>query len=102
MLNEIKLLLGLTENDKDELLELLIDAAIEDAIAITGNEDIVDDLPHTIAKMVVFNYNRLGTEGLTSESYSGVKYDYAAKYSDDILSMLDTKSKKRGFVYFLQ
>lgn len=102
MIETIKLLLGLTDTSKDDLLEVLLEGAVEDAIALTGNEDIKDDLPNTIAKMVVFNYNRLGTEGLSSESYSGVKYDYAASYSDDILKMLETKSKKRGFVYFIQ
>ena len=86
---------------KDELLQLLLDGAEEDAIAITGNPDIKDDLPNTIAKMVVYNYNRLGTEGLDSETYSGVRYDYSSSYSDEILEMLNTKSRKKGFVYFV-
>lgn len=39
--------------------------------------------------MVVFRYNRLGTEGLNSESYSGASYNYSDGYPDDIMKALD-------------
>lgn len=101
MLNDIKLLIGLTDDSKDQLLNLLIEGAIEDAIALTGNEDIKNDLPYTIMKMVIYNYNRLGVEGLEQESYSGVSYTYLTDYPEDIIKMLDTKSVKKGRVYFV-
>lgn len=101
MLNDIKLLIGLTDDSKDQLLNLLIEGAIEDAIALTGNEDIKNDLPYTIMKMVIYNYNRLGVEGLEQESYSGVSYTYSTDYPEDIIKMLDTKSAKKGRVYFV-
>ena len=101
MLDKIKMLLSITDDSKDKLLQLLLDGAEEDAIAITGNPDIKYDLPNTLAQMVVYNYNRLGTEGLDSETYSGVRYDYSSSYSDEILEMLNTKSRKKGFVYFV-
>ena len=84
---------------KDDLIEVLIDGAVEDAVAITGNKYIQDELPNTIVKMVVYNYNRLGTEGLENESYSGVTYNYLDGYPQDILNTLN---KKRGRIYFIQ
>lgn len=99
MIEKIKLLLGLTDTSKDELIEVLIEGAVEDAVALTGNKYIQDELPNTIAKMVVYNYNRLGTEGLETESYSGVTYNYSNGYPQDILNTLN---KKRGRVYFIQ
>lgn len=99
MIDKVKLLLGLTDSSKDELIEVLIDGAVEDAVAITGNKYIQDELPNTIVKMVVYNYNRLGTEGLENESYSGVTYNYSNGYPQDILNTLN---KKRGRVYFIQ
>lgn len=99
MIDKVKLLLGLTDSSKDKLIEVLIDGAVEDAVAITGNKYIQDELPNTIAKMVVYNYNRLGTEGLETESYSGVSYNYSNGYPQDILNTLN---KKRGRIYFIQ
>lgn len=99
MIDKVKLLLGLTDSSKDKLIEVLIDGAVEDAVAITGNKYIQDELPNTIAKMVVYNYNRLGTEGLETESYSGVTYNYSNGYPQDILNTLN---KKRGRIYFIQ
>lgn len=99
MIEKVKLLLGLTDSSKDKLIEVLIDGAVEDAVAITGNKYIQDELPNTIVKMVVYNYNRLGTEGLETESYSGITYNYSNGYPQDILNTLN---KKRGRVYFIQ
>lgn len=99
MIDKVKLLLGLTDSSKDKLIEVLIDGAVEDAVAITGNKYIQDELPNTIVKMVVYNYNRLGTEGLETESYSGVSYNYSNGYPQDILNTLN---KKRGRIYFIQ
>ena len=99
MIDKVKLLLGLTDASKDELIEVLIDGAVEDAVAITGNKYIQDELPNTIVKMVVYNYNRLGTEGLENESYSGITYNYSDGYPQDILNTLN---QKRGRIYFIQ
>lgn len=99
MIEKIKLLLGLTDTSKDNLIEVLIEGAVEDAVALTGNKYIQDELPNTIVKMVVYNYNRLGTEGLEQESYSGVTYNYSDGYPQDILNTLN---KKRGRIYFIQ
>jgi hypothetical protein len=38
--------------------------------------------------MVIQDYNRMGAEGLNSESYSGVSFNYQATYSEDIMKQL--------------
>ena len=90
MLNDIKLLLGLTDSSKDAILTLLIKQATQEAKNITHN-DVVDDLENAIIDMVIYNYNRLGTEGLDSESYSGVSFNYTADYPEFILRQLRPK-----------
>lgn len=92
MLDNIKLLLGITTSDKDELLELLISQATTEAKEYTNNKD-VSRLSPAICKMVIYNYNRLGTEGLDSEGYSGVSYSYSANYPDTVLSLLNNCRK---------
>lgn len=84
MLEDIKLLLGITSTDKDKLIKLLINLATEDARTISRRQDVTE-LEGIIIQMVVFNYNRLGTEGLDSESYSGVSYSYSSDYPENIL-----------------
>ena len=87
MLENIKLLLGISSTEKDALLLLLIQQAEDEAKDFTHREDVCE-LQSTIENMVAYNYNRLGTEGLNSESYSGVSYNYTTDYPEPILKML--------------
>lgn len=104
MLDELKTLLGLALNDEsqDELLELLIKQATNEAKMMTRLDSVTPALRVAIVKMAVFNYNRMGTEGLNSESYSGASYSYTDGYPTDILNLLaDIKDKSKGTVRFL-
>ena len=94
MIEDIKTLLGLDNNDKDEFIQLLINLATDDAIAKTGCAD-VNALRSVITEMTVYKFNRAGTEGLDSENYSGVSYHYTSDYPDYILSALDTIKKSQ-------
>lgn len=99
MLEDIKVLLGITGEDKDELLELLIKQATNFAKVYTGFESLTPALKTCISKMVIFDYNRLGTEGLDSESYSGTSYNYSADYPESITKILDKiKSQSDGAI----
>lgn len=91
MLEELKLLLDITTHDKDNLLNLLLDMAQNEAIDYTGAP--IDKLNTVILKIAVFNYNRLGTEGLNSENYSGVTFNYDNDYPDSIKTQLDSLAK---------
>lgn len=93
MLTKIKLLLSITGNEKDDLLKVLLDQVIDYVISYTHNPDSICCLENTIVSMVVFNYNRLGTEGLNSEGYSGVSFNYASDYPETILKALKAHKK---------
>lgn len=95
MIDNIKLLLGIQDSSKDELLTLLVNACIDEVIAYTHNEKCIGELDSTIQNMVVYNYNRLGTEGVTSEGYSGVTYNYSTDYPDSIMRVLKAHRKLR-------
>lgn len=88
MLEEIKLLLNITDVSKDALLAKLIENAEEFITNYTNNEDALDHLQGTLTVMVIYDYNRLGTEGLASESYSGVSFSYTSGYPADIMNQL--------------
>ena len=43
--------------------------------------------------MVVYKYNRIGTEGVDSEGYSGVNFQYTSDYPENIMRGLRAKRK---------
>lgn len=94
MLDKLKLLIGLTDDSKDALLNALIEQAIEEAKNYTHNDDI-SKLEGAICSMVVYAYNRLGTEGVSSESYSNVQFDYSQDYPESIMRQLKAFRKVR-------
>ena len=94
MLEKIKILLGINDSSKDELLTVLLDQAIEEAENYTHN-NCLTGLESTICRMVVYNYNRISTEGVNSESYSGVSYSYSADYPENIMRVLKSHRKIR-------
>ena len=87
LIDNVKLLLGITDNSKDDLLNLLIDNAEEFAVQYTRNT-ATESFSGCIQKIVVFDYNRINTEGLNSESYSGLSFSYASDYPESILKPL--------------
>ena len=93
MLETMKLLLGL-DASKDSLCQVLIQQALDEAIAYTNNEDVAENL---IVQMAIYKYNRLGTEGLNSENYSGVSFNYLNDYPENIVKQL-RRFKKLGVV----
>lgn len=88
MLEDLKLILGITsDDDKDTLLQLYLDMAQEDAANRYGISDCTP-VASTIVRMAEYLYNRQGTSGLTSEQYSGASYHYEEDYPDYLLAAL--------------
>ena len=87
-LAKVKLLLNITDESKDALLTELIDNAEEYVVNFTRNAGCLDSLQGTVVDMVIFDYNRLGSEGLKTENYSGVSYGYVESYGEDIMKQL--------------
>ena len=92
MLEQVKLLLGITDNSKDDILSLLIEQATEEALIYT-HQNSIDNLLTAIVRMVVYNFNRIGTEGVDSEGYSGVSFQYTSDYPENIMRGLRAKRK---------
>ena len=94
MLEKMKLLLGIGDASIDTKLSLLLEQAEDEAIAYTNNENIAENL---IIQMALYKYNRLGTEGLNSENYSGVSFNYMSDYPDNLVKQLK-RYKKLGVI----
>ena len=91
MLDDVKLLLGIDGDERDELLSLLIANAETQVLGRLQGLDLVpktvpDTLAYIIPELVVARFNRIGSEGLSQESVEG----YSATYNANDLSAYES------------
>ena len=91
MLDKIKILLGINSLDmeQNELLEVLIEMAQQEAVEYCHLEEYNEKLNPAVVYMVIERYNRIGAEGLTSSSSSGISESYIDGYSKQVYSLLN-------------
>ena len=95
MLDKIKILLGLTNDSKDELLSILIALCKDEAVDFCNLTEYNNKLDSAIIMMVIERYNRMGSEGAKSQSASGISASYDSFYSDKVVKMLNKHRKVR-------
>lgn len=93
MLDKIKILLGLTDDSKDELLNVLIGLCKDEAIDFCNLKEYSKKLDSAIIAMVIERYNKMGTEGISSVSTKGINESYENGYSEIVLSKLRKNRK---------
>lgn len=93
MLEEVKLMLGgAAANYSDELIGLCIKQALAEVEAYC-RRDLDFELEAVALRIAIIKLNRIGSEGLASQGYSGVSETYIDGYPKDILSILNRKRK---------
>jgi len=70
MLDRIKLILGIEDNEQDALLEVLI-SHVEGHLLSLLDDEIPYELNFIVEEIVIRRFNRIGTEGMRSESVEG-------------------------------
>jgi hypothetical protein len=95
MLDQVKLLLGLSSTDtsKDDLLDTLIQMCSDEAVAYCNLLEYDEKLDRIVIKMVIQTYNRIGSEGVASQSFSGVGETFIDGYTLDIKTALNRYRK---------
>ena len=93
MLDEIKLLLGdAAANYSDAQIMLAYKLALAEVEAYC-NRDADSTLELLAERIAVIKLNRINTEGLASQSFSGVSESYMDGYPADLLAVLNRKRK---------
>lgn len=93
MIEEIKLLLGdAASNYTDALIGLCYKMALAE-VEDYCNREADTSLELIAEKIAVIKLNRINTEGLTSQSFSGINENYIDGYPADILAVLNRKRK---------
>ena len=93
MIEEIKLLLGdAASNFSDAQISLCFKLALTEIEAYCNRTADVE-LEMIAQRITIIKLNRLNTEGLASQAYSGVSENYIDGYPADILAVLNRKRK---------
>ncbi len=93
MLEEIKILLGESaENYTDAQINLCVKMALAEVESYC-RRPIDYELEIVAQKITIIKLNRLNTEGLASQSFSGVSESYIDGYPADIVATLNRKRK---------
>lgn len=93
MIEEIKLLLGdAASNYSDALIGLMLKQALAEVEAYCGRE-VDAELEIMAEKITIIKLNRMNTEGLNSQSFSGVSENYIDGYPAEIMAVLNRKRK---------
>ena len=93
MIEEIKLLLGdAAANYSEAQINLALKMAISE-VEEYCNREIDAALELVAEKIAVIKLNRINTEGLASQSYSGVSESYIDGYPQEITAVLNRKRK---------
>lgn len=96
MLEDILFLLGDSGNGQDDLINLLISHA-KAFIASQTQQPYSSDYDFICIKMVLEDFNKLGSEGLASKTFNGISevYDNASGYSAGLMAQLKSFKPKR-------
>lgn len=93
MIEEIKVLLGdAASNYTDAQIGLCAKMALAEVEGYCGRTADYE-LEIVAEKIAIIKLNRMNTEGLSSQSYSGVSQSYIDGYPADILAVLKRKRK---------
>ena len=93
MIEDIKILLGdASSNFSDALIGLCAKQSLAEVEAYCGRSADLE-LEMVAEKIAIIKLNRMNTEGLASQSFSGVSESYINGYPAEILAVLNRKRK---------
>lgn len=93
MIEELKIMLGdAAANYTDAQLSLALKQALIEVEEYCGRS-LDATLEMAAQRIAIIKLNRINTEGLNSQSYSGVSENYIDGYPADILAILNKKRK---------
>lgn len=90
ILQSIKLRPGISNNSDELLLDMIEDAIAEvkEYINLGDSEELSPFCISIVKELVVIRCNKLGSEGISSESNSGISQNYIEDMPKDILRKL--------------
>ena len=81
LLNRIKVLLGISSNDNEELLIEIIEITKSKILNYINKTELPMELEFVLIELSIQRYNRIGSEGISSENVDGK----SVSYDDDFI-----------------
>ena len=78
LLNRIKTLLGVPDND--ELINEIIELTKDKILNYINKSELPNELEFVLVELAIQRYNRIGSEGISSESVDGKSVSYEADF----------------------
>lgn len=106
MLNDLKILLGIDSADtsQDDRLSWILEATTARLTLLLGGKEPPQSMRHIIIEVSVIRFNRIGSEGMTSQTVEGETLTFNSNdfdaYSDEIQAYIESESsfaRKGGF-----
>lgn len=106
MLDDIKLLLGISDDEQEALLELLINESESRILAVLNQyasqnetaelDSIPEKFDYIIRDVTIKRFNKINSEGASADSEEGRSYTWEKSFLDEYLALFDqfTKPKK--------
>lgn len=106
MLDNLKIMLGIEEEDQDAKLNLILSNTKSRLKLLLGGIEPPEEMNHIVLDVAIMRFNRIGSEGLASHSVEGESLTFSDHdfdgFANEIQAWLDSqKESTRGKVRFL-
>ncbi|HFA9609191.1 TPA: phage head-tail connector protein [Neisseria gonorrhoeae] len=98
-LSELKTMLGLADDTRDALLNLIIKTTVQALrfkLALAPSEPFPSDLSYIALEVCVKRFNRLKNEGMASYSQEGESITFNSNDFDDFQADIDAWKERNG------
>lgn len=92
LVSEAKVLLNL-DDSKHNFLSILASGVMNDFQVYCGRENIPAKAHNLLLNMLLIRYNKMGAEGLSGQSFSGISESYIDGYPSEITKQLNQYRK---------
>lgn len=103
-LERVKLFLGIEGNEQDKLITEIINVTESQLKMLLDSETLPEGIDFVVHEMVIKRYNRLGSEGMDSESVEGHTVNYSMNefkpYQDYLETFMPEDGVTQGEVLF--
>lgn len=106
MLEDLKLMLGISDDGLDSKLMLIIETATARLKTLLGGIEPPDSLSYIILEVSIMRFNRIGSEGLKNHSVEGESLSFVDsdfdQFADDIKAFLESQQNSaKGRLRFI-
>ena len=82
MLEDVKILLGISDSEKDDVLQTIVKITSSRLLVLLGVKEVPERLKYIVTEVSVARYNRIGSEGASSHSAEGESLSWSDSDSD--------------------